>query len=121
VTLQIPLGLGAAFEGVIDLLPTWALGPVAAEIYGRHWALAQEQCLALTATVMQRDATHPYAGQNPREVSLDHLHGRIRDLTRIGDVVPILCRADITTLLDAIVRYLPSPLDVCQPEHALDY
>lgn len=53
------------------------------------------------------------------------LHDRIRRLTRIGDVVPVLCDAsphtdDITALLDAMVRYLPSPMHVCQPEHALD-
>ena len=28
---------------------------------------------------------------------------------------------DLGKVVDAIVRYLPSPLYVCQPEHALDY
>ncbi|MFI6869244.1 GTP-binding protein [Nocardia sp. NPDC050406] len=50
----------------------------------------------------------------------------IRYRTRLGDIVPTLCAPpptadDIAPLLDAIARYLPSPLDVCQPEHALDY
>ncbi|WP_040804037.1 GTP-binding protein [Nocardia concava] len=57
---------------------------------------------------------------------VDLPHQRIRSLTRIGDIVPVLCSPpptsdDIAPLLDAIARYLPSPLDVCQPEHALDY
>ncbi|MFB8007410.1 GTP-binding protein [Nocardia sp. NPDC056000] len=56
------------------------------------------------------------------EIPAEQLHRRIRRRTRIGDVVPILCDAPGNApLLDAIVRYLPSPMDVCQPEHALDY
>ncbi|WP_308166862.1 GTP-binding protein [Nocardia albiluteola] len=120
LTLQIPLGLGAAGEGVADLLATGALGPLAAEIYGPHWQLAQQRYHALAAAVLERDDHHP-ATERPHEVPPAHLRRRIRDLTRLGDVVPVLCGTDLTPLLDAIVRYLPSPLDVCQPEHALDY
>ncbi|MGW4533996.1 GTP-binding protein [Nocardia sp. NPDC004340] len=119
LTLQLPLGTGTAFEGVIDLLPLWALEPLAAEIYGPHWKSAEHGYHALIRTLTEDtpDST---------ELTLDHLHRRIRSLTRLGDVVPVLCSAtprsnDTAPLLDAIVRYLPSPLDVCQPEHALDY
>ncbi|MFD7844782.1 GTP-binding protein [Nocardia sp. NPDC059764] len=119
LTLQLPLGTGTAFEGVIDLLPLWALEPLAAEIYGPHWKSAEHGYHALIRTLTEdtTDSTEP---------TLDHLHRRIRSLTRLGDVVPILCSAtprsnDTAPLLDAIVRYLPSPLNVCQPEHALDY
>lgn len=114
VTLHIPIGLGAAFEGVIDLLPAWALGPLAAEIYGPHWEIARDRYRSAAAAVW-RDVI------SPLEIPLEQLYLRIRHLTRLGDIVPILCGPDITPLLDAIVRYLPSPMDVCQPEHALDY
>lgn len=62
----------------------------------------------------------------PPEIPSEQLHDRIRRLTRTGDAVPVLCYAaqrsdDIAPLLDAIVRYLPSPMQVCQPEHALNY
>ncbi|MEU1427223.1 GTP-binding protein [Nocardia sp. NPDC005746] len=119
--LQLPLGAGPTFEGVIDLLPLWALEPLAAEIYGPHWKSAEHGYRALIRTL-----TEDTENSTPAELTLDHLHHRIRSLTRLGDVVPILCSAtprsnDTAPLLDAIVRYLPSPLDVCQPEHALDY
>lgn len=121
LTLQLPLSTGPAFEGVIDLLPLWALEPLAAEIYGPHWKSAEHGYRALVHTLTEDTTDSP-----PSEITLDQLHHRIRALTRLGDVIPILCSAaprsnDTAPLLDAIVRYLPSPLDVCQPEHALDY
>lgn len=125
LTLQIPIGLGSTFEGVIDLLPMWALEPLAAEIYGPHWELAEERYRLLIKTVMEQDTPGATAFHALRDIPLEQLQHRIRSLTRIGDIVPILCGApptlDEISLLDAIIRYLPSPLEVCQPEHALDY
>ncbi|MTE16163.1 GTP-binding protein [Nocardia aurantiaca] len=123
VPLQLPIGIGTDFEGVIDLASMWALGPLAAEILGSHWKVAEQHYRSLIETVTAQALD---ASRDPRDVEVDELHHRIRCLTRIGDVVPVLCSAapttdDTTSLLDAIARYLPSPLDVCQPEHALDY
>ncbi|WP_433630545.1 GTP-binding protein [Nocardia sp. CA-120079] len=127
LALQIPIGIGTDFEGVIDLVPMWALEPMAVEFYGSHWKVAEQWYRNLVATVMDRDAADLDAVLGLREIPPpEQLHERIRCLTRIGDVVPVLCDAapwsdDIAPLLDAIVRYLPSPMHVCQPEHALDY
>ncbi|MCP2296811.1 elongation factor G [Nocardia amikacinitolerans] len=126
LALQIPLGAHPTFEGVIDLLPLWALESLAAELYGSHWEVAERWYGNLVKTVMEQAPSDPNASPARCDIPLDQLHHRIRYLTRIGDVVPVLCGAaptsdDIATLLDAIARYLPSPMDVCQPEHALDY
>ncbi|MGV9411707.1 GTP-binding protein [Nocardia sp. NPDC003693] len=120
--LQIPIGTGANFDGVIDLVQILALQPLAAELYGPQWNLAESRYRALVDTVLD----HPVPGSHAGELPLNQFHHRVRRRTRIGDLVPILCSAapksnDIAPLLDAMVRYLPSPLDVCQPEHALDY
>ncbi|MEV6098685.1 GTP-binding protein [Nocardia sp. NPDC051981] len=118
--LQLPIGTGTHSEGVIDLISLWALAPLAADIYGPQWQLAEQQYRTLVATVIEPNAT-----LGPHEFPLEYLHHRIRHLTRIGDIAPILCSPTPTNdpahLLDAITRYLPSPLTVCQPEHALDY
>ncbi|MGW4249860.1 hypothetical protein ACWELQ_46175, partial [Nocardia sp. NPDC004722] len=103
---------GPAFEGVIDLIAARPLADVAAEIYGPHWDLAEQHYANLVSTL-----TAP---------TPDQLHARIRAQTRLGDIIPVLCSPfpladDLPPLLDAVLRYLPSPLDVCQPEHALDY
>jgi len=126
LTLQIPHGIGTEFDGVIDLVPMWALEPMAAEFYGSHWKVAKEWYRNLVDTVMEQDAADSDDILGPREIPPEQLHDRVRCLTRIGDAAPVLCDAaprsdDIAPLLDAIVRYLPSPMHVCQPEHTLDY
>ncbi len=117
LTVQIPHGLGAEFTGVIDLVPMWALEPMAAEFYGHHWPIAEQHYRALVTAVTNQDA--------PRRLPPSRMYDRVRHLTHIGDAAPVLCdaggRNDIAPFLDAVIRYLPSPLHVCQPEHALDY
>ncbi|MFC3436478.1 hypothetical protein [Nocardia seriolae] len=117
--LQLPLGT-APFAELADLLSMRPLKPPAAE---RHWALAEQAHRTLVRTVL--DPAPANSAALP-EIPLGRLHHRIRVLTRLGEVVPVLCdtaarSADLAAVLDTIVRYLPSPLDVCQPEHALDY
>ncbi|MFD6401748.1 GTP-binding protein [Nocardia sp. NPDC060249] len=117
LALQIPVGTGADFD-VIDLVPLSALEPMGAESSGSRREPVERWSRALIETLTE---------QRPADsLTVRDLHTRIRRRTRHGDLVPILCGAplasdDIAPLLDAIVRYLPSPLYVCQPEHALDY
>ncbi|WP_063003359.1 GTP-binding protein [Nocardia salmonicida] len=118
LALQIPVGTGADFDDVLDLAPMVALGPTATESFGIHGKAAERWCRTLVETLTEHDPAD--------SLTLRDLHNRIRRRTRNGDVVPMLCGTplasdDITSLLDAIVRYLPSPMYVCQPEHAFDY
>lgn len=120
--LQFPHGTGRRFQGVVDLLPMWSLRSIAAEMYGPTWHLAEHAYHTLVHTLLNP----PLGTTLPHDIPPVELHRHIRTQTRIGDIVPVLCspapRTDDTALLlDAIARYLPSPLDVCQPEHALDY
>ncbi|MFD3429095.1 GTP-binding protein [Nocardia fluminea] len=115
LALQIPTGTGADFD-VIDLVS--AFEPAAAESSGRSRGFVERWHRALIETLAEQ---HPADSLTVRD-----LHTRIRRRTRSGDIVPVLCGTplasdDIAPLLDAVVRYLPSPLYVCQPEHALDY
>ncbi|MEV3959333.1 GTP-binding protein [Nocardia sp. NPDC050193] len=124
--LHLPLGAGPGFGGVIDLVPMWALEPMAAEFYGSRWQLAERRYRELVTAVTDQDGAAPDDSRGPRKIPPEQLHDRIRSVTRIGEAVPVLCDAarhggDNAALLDAIVRYLPSPMLVCQPEHALDY
>lgn len=125
LALQIPRGIGTEFEGVVDLVPMWALEPMAVEFYGSHWQVAEEWYRNLVDTMMEQDTADPDDILGLREIPPGQLHDRVRCLTHIGDAAPVLCDttpwSHIAPLLDAIVRYLPSPMHVCQPEHALDY
>ncbi|MEU4322493.1 GTP-binding protein [Nocardia fluminea] len=112
LALQIPTGTGTDFD-VIDLVSVFE-----PESLGRSRGFVERWHRALIETL---------AEQHPADsLTLGDLHTRIRRRTRSGDIVPVLCGTplasdDIAPLLDAVVRYLPSPLYVCQPEHALDY
>ncbi|WP_063034337.1 GTP-binding protein [Nocardia grenadensis] len=126
LTLHFPLGAGPGFAGVIDLVPMWALEPMAAEFYGSRWQLAEQWYRDLVTAATGQDGEAPDDGRGPRKIPPEQLHDRIRSVTRIGEAVPVLCDSarhggDDAALLDAIIRYLPSPMLVCQPEHALDY
>jgi len=125
VTLQIPHGLGAEFEGVVDLVPMRTFEPMASEFYGSHWKVAEAWYRNLVDTVLDQEPAGSDGNPGLREVSPQQLHDRVRSLTRSGDAAPVLCDAartgHIALLLDAVVRYLPSPIQVCQPEHVLDY
>ncbi|MGY0497562.1 GTP-binding protein [Nocardia sp. FBN12] len=120
LVLQIPLGIGAGFGDVVDLVPMTALDPTVRESSRNHGKAAQRWCRELLEILTDQDPA------DSNSLTLRDLHRRIRRRTRNGDVVPILCATprasdDIAPFLDAIVRYLPSPMYVCQPEHALDY
>ncbi|MFF2083770.1 GTP-binding protein [Nocardia sp. NPDC058176] len=125
LTLHIPHGTGSEFDGVIDLIPMWALEPMAAEFYGDHWQAAEKWYRVLVDAVMEQDAEPWDRTLGSRAIPPARLYDRVRHLTHLGEVVPVLCDAapwsDIAPFLDAIVRYLPSPMHVCQPEHVLDY
>ncbi|MGV9679958.1 hypothetical protein ACWDSJ_32150 [Nocardia sp. NPDC003482] len=116
VPVQIPVGVGPGFLGIVDLVTMWSRAPLESEFFGGRWELARRWYRGLVAAVS--DA--PEAGVP------DDLPDRIRARTLVGEVVPVLCdaaprSADLAALLDAVVRYLPSPMQVCQPEHVLDY
>ncbi|MEU1981730.1 hypothetical protein [Nocardia sp. NPDC019395] len=123
LTMQIPDGIGTEFAGVLDLVPTGALEAPGVTCGGSHRKVAAAKYRDLVDTVL--DAADRDCLRGPRAIAPEQLHDRVRYLTRIGDAAPVLCDSApwprIAPLLDAVVRYLPSPMHVCQPEHALDY
>ncbi|MFI6403673.1 elongation factor G [Streptomyces sp. NPDC050548] len=124
LVVQLPIGTEDGFTGVVDLLRLRALvwadvdGPVAevpvpedllAEARGRRRLL--EEAVA---------ELHPGAFEEfcaESTLSAGTLSTALRDLTRTGDGVVVLCGSayrnrGIEPLLDAVVAYLPSPSDV---------
>ncbi|WP_329222477.1 elongation factor G [Streptomyces sp. NBC_01485] len=132
LVVQLPIGTENAFTGVVDLLRmralTWNDGSdTAAEtvVEAVVEAVVPEELReeALRRRRMLEEAVaerHPAALEEfcDREtLSADTLSRALRDLTRTGDGVVVLCGSayrnrGIEPLLDAVVAYLPSPLDV---------
>ncbi|MBQ0950927.1 elongation factor G [Streptomyces sp. RK76] len=124
LVVQLPIGTEDGFTGVVDLprmrALVWADGADTAEegpVPGTLREEAARRRRVLEEAVAER---HPGALEEfcDREtLTAATLTGALRDLTRTGDGVVVLCGSayrnrGVEPLLDAVVAYLPSPLDV---------
>src|SRR5688500_6508617 len=126
IPLQLPIGAEDKFSGVVDLLEEQAIvwddtslgasfetRPVPEELR----AAAQSGREAVIEAVADFDdaLTAKYLDGEP--ISADQVRKALREATLRLEVVPVLCGAafknkGVQPLLDGIVHYLPSPLDV---------
>lgn len=124
--LQLPIGIEDRFVGVVDLVEmkgiVWEGGELGAKYHDLPIPseLAQEahgyrQLLLDTALSIDDAAMEEYFERG--EVSLATLKRCIKAGTLAGSFRPVLCgtafkNKGVQPLLDAVVDYLPSPLDV---------
>jgi len=127
VPLQIPCGEGEDFYGVIDLVrmkmrvyDEESLGSLfhEEEIPQERMETAEEFREALYEAV-DGDGSHGILEQylEGHEVPAESVIQAVRDLTLQTKIVPVLCGSafknkGVQALLDAIIHYLPSPIDV---------
>jgi elongation factor G len=125
VALQIPVGAEAGFKGVIDLIEMkaiiwhdetmgakYSVEPIPAELQKKAEAFRMQliEVIAETDDVLLEKFLE---GETP---TIGELKGGIRQATIDLKVFPVLCGSafknkGVQTLLDAVVDYLPSPLD----------
>ncbi|MFE5811824.1 elongation factor G [Streptomyces sp. NPDC056479] len=124
LVVQLPIGTEDAFRGVVDLVRmralVWADGadtfvaeevpPELREEAARRRRLLEEAVAELHAGALEEFCAR--SALSPQTLDL-----ALRELTRSGDGVVVLCGSayrnrGIEPLLDAVVAYLPSPLDV---------
>ncbi|MGI6728559.1 MAG: elongation factor G [Anaerovoracaceae bacterium] len=125
VPIQLPIGSEDKFIGMIDLVE------MNAEIYkdnlGREIEIteipeeflekAQEARHTLLEVVAESDEILLEKYLEEEELSKDELKSGIRKMTIEGGLIPVLCGASyrnkgVQPLLDAVVDYLPSPVDI---------
>jgi elongation factor G len=125
LVLQLPWGVEASFVGVIDLIEMkglrWAEG------MGEEWetveipqelrAQADEWRHRLFEQLADHDEALFEKYVHGEEPTAEELRRAIRKATLAGEGTPVLCGSAfknkaIQPLLDAIISYLPSPLDV---------
>ena len=125
VPIQLPMGSEAAFVGIIDLIAMKALfyeGDKAAEAEIRDIPAeyAEEAKVAhefLVEKTVEHDDGLLQRYLEAQEIPAADLVRALRAATIANKVVPVLCGAALRNkavqpLLDAVVAYLPSPLDV---------
>ena len=125
VPIQLPIGAEADFRGQIDLLKMNAeiytddLGNTIdeTEIPADLRDAAEEARAALIEAVAETDDELMEKYLNGEELSHEELMAGIRKATIAGTMTPVLCGTSyrnkgVQPLLDAIVDFLPSPLDI---------
>ena len=125
ICLQIPVGNGEKFDGVIDLIKMkwlWWSGEQGApteerEIPADMLDEAKEWREKLVETAVEQDEESMNKYFNGEEISNEELKKCIRKGTIANAIVPVVTGTSfknkgIQPLLDAIVDYLPSPKDI---------
>jgi elongation factor G len=126
LVLQLPIGMGEEFQGVIDLIgmqqirwddaslgSVFATGEIPADMAERV-AEAREQ-LVETVAGEDDELMEAYVSETP--IDAGQLTAAIRRATIRLKLVPVLCGAalknkGIQPLLDAVAHFLPSPADI---------
>jgi elongation factor G len=119
--VQLPIGSEKDFRGVIDVVENKVIAfPVdsgSASIEGDNETLLAEHRQTLIGDLAELDEQIMMLYLEGQDISVSEIKAAIRRLTVHNRVVPVLCGSalrdkGIELLLDAIVDYLPSPLDV---------
>ncbi len=123
--IQMPIGAEDNFKGIIDLLTMKAeiykddMGKEieVTEIPAELKAEAEKLHAEMVEKIVETDDALLERYFEGEEISLDELKKAIRNATIAKTLVPILCGSSyknkgVQMLLDAMVEYLPSPLDI---------
>ena len=126
VCIQLPIGSESDFKGIIDLVRmkavVWEDEALGAKYHDEEipehlLARAEEARATLVEAAVELDddvMQKFFDGEEPDEATL---HRLIRKAVRDISFIPVLCGSafknkGVQPLLDAVVEYLPSPLDV---------
>ena len=127
VPLQLPIGAEDNFKGVVDLIKmkgiiwdmetegmTYQEIPVPEDMVeeANEW-----RAHLVEAVAEYDDKLMEKFFDDPNSITEDEMHGAIRKATIDLSIVPMMCGSSfknkgVQTALDAVCRYLPSPMDI---------
>jgi len=125
IAVQVPIGIEAEFAGAVDLFTECAtvwedqLGAEPREIdipadLVDQVAAAREQ---LVESIAETDDDLTLKYLEGEEITVEELKSALRNAVIAGQITPVYCGTSLRNkgvqpLLDAVVDYLPSPLDI---------
>jgi elongation factor G len=125
VLLQLPLGVEDTFRGVVDLVTGRAIAyadelgvqEVVSDPPADMAEVIREHRMALFEAVSEFDDELMVEYLDGKDIPVELIHRAIRKGTVAAKIIPVLCGAayrnkGVQLLLDAVVNYLPSPLDL---------
>jgi len=123
--VQLPIGAEDSFVGVIDLveLKAYIYEDELGEVYTQRELTPEEAALAEEYRINILDRLSVYDDRilelylEGGPIATEEIYRSLRELTVKNLVVPVLCGSSfknkgVQMLLDAVVKYLPSPLDI---------
>src|SRR3954447_15277648 len=125
--LQIPIGAESYFLGMVDLIGMKALAWDEGSEHGEAWSVreipdelkddAETWRHELIDVLSNYDDNITEKFLSDEEITADDLRKALRHATITNEVVPVLCGSafknkGVQPMLDAVVDFLPSPLDV---------
>ncbi|MCW1930418.1 MAG: elongation factor G [Candidatus Kerfeldbacteria bacterium] len=123
--IQLPIGAADTFTGIIDLITRRAV--IYKDELGKEFEetdvpadmkeKAEKFRAQLVEAIVEQDEALMNAYLEGNEPSIEDMQRVLRQATIANEIVPVLCGAALRNkgvqyLLDAIVAYLPSPLDI---------
>jgi len=125
VALQVPIGVESSFRGVVDLINMQAIfysdelgaEPEISQIPAELQEEAARRRESLVEKVAETDEALTLKYLEGEEITAEELQRALRQATLDGELVPVLCGSalrnkGVQPMLDAVVDYLPSPLDI---------
>lgn len=127
LVMQLPIGAEDDFDGVVDLIDmkaiTWrgkvetGAEPTIEEIPADLQDKAEEYREQLLEAVAESDEELMEKYFGGEELTVEEIKGAIRKMTVNSEIYPVFCgtayrNKGVQPLLDAIVDYLPNPLDI---------
>jgi len=127
LVIQLPIGSESEFTGVVDLLEMRALVWRGETKMGEAYEIeeipadllekAKTYRAELVENVAEADEELLEKYLNGEELTVPEIKSAIRKLTVSGEAFPVLCGSafknkGVQPMLDAVIDYLPSPLDV---------
>ncbi len=127
VCLQIPIGAEGDFTGIIDLVEMKAIIYTDEGDFGSTFEVtdipadmleqAEEYRVKLVEDIAETDEALMEKYLEGGEISIEELKAGIRNAVIKCEIIPMLCGSafknkGVQPLLDAVVDYLPSPVDV---------
>ena len=134
VPLVIPIGKEDDFEGVVDLVTMKAIywdeasqgmqydeREIPTELQEK--AAEYREHLVENAAEANEELMNEYLENG--ELTVEQIHGAIRQLTIDNEIIPLLCgtafkNKGVQKMLDAVIQYLPAPIDVPAIKGILD-
>lgn len=128
VPIQVPLGSESNFKGFIDLIKMESVtftdekgaSPMISEIPEALRDEAQQHRDTMVERVAETDEELTLKFLEGEEISEEELNVALRKATISNALVPVLCGSSyknkgVQAMLDAVVHYLPSPIDIAPP------